>query len=356
MALDYYSVLQVSYNASPEEVKLAYRRLAKMYHPDANADDTEKAEIFKVVSEAYKVLSDEDKKAAYDLRLLLGVYDDYHPSDVNYTYDARTRSFRYRYYRRRDPVTYSKKTYAAVSLFIAFIASAIWAVPVSLTWYSSAYNYEKAVEYYQQGQYFTALNTLDRAINDFGSKNTEACMLAATILMNHFGQYSYAMEYTNRGFSMAKTDREKAGFLYVKALCLKAGANYYTAIQQLEEAKMLEPRYDSLYYAMANIQAFHLDSYAPALENYNTLLQMNGNFADAYYGRAYTYFKQGENQKALVDINRYLSYNIQNGKAYLLKGELELRSGHREEACHYIKKASLTHAREANLLQKEYCE
>lgn len=355
MALDYYNILEVGYNASQEEVKLAYRRLAKMYHPDVNADDAEKAEMFKVVSEAYKVLSDEDRKAAYDLRLLLGVYDDYLP-DANRTYDTRSRSFRYRSYKRRDPVTYSKKTYVAVSLFVLFVASAIWAVPVGLTWYSSAYNYEQGVERYNKGQYFPALNSLDRAINDFGSKNTEACALAATILMNHFGQYSYAIEYANRGLTMAKTDREKVKLLYVKALCLKAGANYYTALQQLEEAKLLEPGFDSLYYTIANIQAFHLDNYGPALENYNTLLQMNANFSDAYYERAYTYFRKGENHKAMQDINHYLSLNTEDGRAYLLKGELELRSGHRDEACYYIKKASLTHAREAGKLRLDYCD
>lgn len=355
MALNYYNVLEVGYNASQEEVKLAYRRLAKMYHPDVNADDAEKAEMFKVISEAYKVLSDEDRKAAYDLRLLLGIHDDYLP-DANHTYDARSRSYRYRNYKRRDPVTYSKKTYIAVSLFMLFVASAIWAVPLGLTWYSSAYNYEKGVELYNKGQYFTALNSLDRAINDFGSKNTEACILAATILMKHFGQYSYAIEYANRGLTMAETDHEKVSFLYIKALCLKAGANYYTAIQQLEEAKLLEPAFDSLYYAIANIHAFHLDNYAPALENYNAVLQINVDFADAYYERAYTYFKKGENRKAMLDINRYLSLNAEDGRAYLLKGELELRSGHSDEACYYIKKASLTHKREASKLSLDYCD
>ena len=353
MALDYYSILDVGYNASQEDVKLAYRKLAKMYHPDVNADDAEKAEMFKVVSEAYKVLSDEDRKAAYDLRLLLGVYEQV--PDASYTYDARTRSFRYRNYKRRDPVTYSRKTYVAVSLFIVFVASTIWVVPVGLTWYSSAYNYEKGVELYQNGQYFEALNSLDRAINDFGSKNSEACMLAATILMKKFSQYSYAIDYADKGLQMAKTDHEKVRFLYIKALCLKAGTNYYTAIQHLEEAKLLEPGFDSLYYTIANIQAFHLDNYAPALENYNTLLQLNNTFADAYYERAYIHFKRGDNYEAMQDINHYLSLRTDDGKAFLLKGELELRSGHPDDACYYIKKASLTHEKEASKLSEAYC-
>ena len=73
---DYYEVLDVSYNASAEDIKLAYRQLAKQYHPDANAGDKEKEEMFKLMSEAYNILSDTDKKASYDLSLLLGLYED----------------------------------------------------------------------------------------------------------------------------------------------------------------------------------------------------------------------------------------------------------------------------------------
>ena len=62
---DYYEVLGINKNASADEIKRAYRKMAKKYHPDVNksADAEEK---FKEVNEAYEVLSDPDKKAAYD--------------------------------------------------------------------------------------------------------------------------------------------------------------------------------------------------------------------------------------------------------------------------------------------------
>ena len=63
---DYYDVLGVSKNATADEIKKAYRKLARQYHPDVNKDNPDAAEKFKECSEAYSVLSDEQKRAQYD--------------------------------------------------------------------------------------------------------------------------------------------------------------------------------------------------------------------------------------------------------------------------------------------------
>ena len=63
---DYYEVLEISKNASGEEIKKAYRKLAIKYHPDKNPGDTVAEEKFKEAAEAYEVLSDDNKRARYD--------------------------------------------------------------------------------------------------------------------------------------------------------------------------------------------------------------------------------------------------------------------------------------------------
>lgn len=63
---DYYEVLQVQRTATDQEIKSSYRKLAMQYHPDRNPDNKDAEEKFKECNEAYAILSDADKRAAYD--------------------------------------------------------------------------------------------------------------------------------------------------------------------------------------------------------------------------------------------------------------------------------------------------
>lgn len=69
---DLYKLLELNSNASVQEIKNSYRKLAKKYHPDLNPGNKEYEQIFKEITAAYSILSDEEKRRKYDN----GFYDD----------------------------------------------------------------------------------------------------------------------------------------------------------------------------------------------------------------------------------------------------------------------------------------
>ncbi len=67
---NYYNILEINSDVDQEEIKMAFRRLARRYHPDVNPNDQTAEDKFKEINEAYNILSDESKRQQYDLQLL----------------------------------------------------------------------------------------------------------------------------------------------------------------------------------------------------------------------------------------------------------------------------------------------
>ena len=87
MAKDYYKILGVDRNATQEEIKKAYRKLALKYHPDRNPGDKSAEEKFKEINEAYAVLSDPEKRKKYDMLGAEGFGQQFSEEDIFRNFD-----------------------------------------------------------------------------------------------------------------------------------------------------------------------------------------------------------------------------------------------------------------------------
>ena len=114
MIKNYYKILGVDILSSKEDIKRAYRELAKQYHPDRNPDNPESESMFKEIQEAYSVLSDDDERAHYDIQLKYVI-----ETPKEYIYDCPEPP--------QDTITIKKKTIklAAIFVVIAIIASIV---------------------------------------------------------------------------------------------------------------------------------------------------------------------------------------------------------------------------------------
>lgn len=91
---DYYKILGVSENATTEEIKQAYKKLAMKYHPDRNPGDKEAEEKFKEINEAYSVLSDPEKRKQYDQLRRIGTAYEYKDFPGGFNFEEVFNNFR----------------------------------------------------------------------------------------------------------------------------------------------------------------------------------------------------------------------------------------------------------------------
>ena len=117
-----YDTLEVGHGASQEDIKRKYYQLAKKYHPDSQ-NNTQNAQKFVKINQAYEILGDEKKRKSYDSSFFSSQYTQYNQSNYNYTYESE----RDRRYREQEEAAYNepfisllRKSYFSVFLGLCY--------------------------------------------------------------------------------------------------------------------------------------------------------------------------------------------------------------------------------------------
>lgn len=339
--MDYYKILGIRHSASIKEIKLAYRKLAKKYHPDRNQGNVEAEEKFKLITEAYNILSNSTKKAMYDFSIRQGAFAQ--PWVNTYTYQETAQEHfktQKKHKSRRYPFqSMRKKKKLSVTPYLVGIMLVIALISYKAINFSSYYYFNNGLKQYQAKQYPLALQSFEQSFDFFGSNNITAYLLASKILIEEYQNYDQALGYINKGLGLKGDNVIKAKLYYLKGKCLKNLNQFKSAYTNFKLASIMELPLDSLHYELAELNCFVFKNYENAIKSFNALIAINPAFANAYLGRAYSFQQMEEHQKAVEDIKIFLKLNDREGTAYYLKAVSEIALKHPKTACEDLQKA-----------------
>lgn len=288
---DYYQLLGLSQAASKEEVKAAFKKLAVTLHPDKNPGNPLTEELFKQINEAYQVLSDKDKRAVYDLKLLYAAnpplphYPEYSQepqsdyASPRPTYQRRAFSYgRSRYASRVEyaPGYVRKMSILMGTLFVLFL--------VGVVYFSLWMNHRNALEYYQEaleeGKSTAAMLKFSEAIS-FDKEFWQAYYQRGGLRMTLLGDYRHARNDFNA--ALRYTDKPSASMYYNRGLCSYQLKQYREALADFNQALRLDTRNGSAYYLRSLTYLITQDT-TRACQDWRQAVQLGVNFPEDSLG------------------------------------------------------------------------
>jgi curved DNA-binding protein CbpA len=342
MLVDYYQVLGLSRSASQIEIKAAFRKLAKELHPDKHGGDPSTEALFKEVNEAYEILSNIEKKMAYDKRVYLEtiqVARSYSPpASTTYTspnpagYAPRRRAY------AATQLVYSKWTIMYGKIFVVLLIMFVTLFPILLEYSFSLYYYNLGMKDLESGQLDDALDNFGHAMRDLGARSTEAAIKSAEIVMARNSNFE-VVSYTRLGLSYAVKRAHKAQLYYMQGIARRNLHRLAGAEESLIAALNLHYNSDSIYNELAPLYAYQLHKYSKAIATYDSLMRFHPDETENFLHRGFCYQKLGRHQAAIDDFNYYLTNSGPNGSAYYLKGVSQISLEQIDSACYNFNQA-----------------
>ncbi|MDW7695116.1 DnaJ domain-containing protein [Flammeovirgaceae bacterium SG7u.111] len=400
---DYYKILGVSEGATPVEIKKAYKRLALRYHPDRTGNDTKAGEYFKLVNEAYQVLSDEERKMGYDiLRRYQILQAEAIVSNASVEAErpkrhqrtsqrARTNRGAGRYYDRRKAEKENTAIAFLVILSISFIILFYYMVSTYLEnermEERRAYRaslFSEAQYKYTIKDYEGAVAELDTLLDDMPD-NGAAYDLKDRVIDDiglnakrsfDDGKYEQALVY----YEMLNRLNELRGkdLKFRLGECLEAQGLFEEAIGQYKEILDTNPREIEAHYKIGKVYYEGVKDLNKAEEFFANASRLAIAFYKTSYGAAYTivldpselshlhfelfinkarlHLSQGNLEQAHYDCNWALILRPNIALGYLISGNIYLEEGKSVQACLEWAKAISLGNKVALGKKKEYCK
>lgn len=358
---DYYAILSLSRFASPAEIKHAYRAKAKLYHPDLHPGQPEYEEAFKLVNEAYEVLSNKERKAHYDYIFSSQELEvnqrtetqPYQRPSTAYTQRPTNKGSSTWY---NSSYEYSTKVKLQGAAFVLFIILLVTGGPLGLEIWQSEKDFAEGMEFYEDGNYFAAINRFELSMRDIGFRNTEACSLVSRILIYHYREYEYALSYLDRGIEYSDDPEVTATLQYWKGIVLAKTGHYDSSVGFFKESMDYTGDVDSVLFQLGSIYTYNLKIYDVGLEYFDQINDAAAYAVELEFGRGFCHYHTGQYLDAITEFQKVVRTAPRNGPAYLMMGMAKIKLNQEDGACVDLHKALELGVRAAEKAIKSKCE
>ncbi len=356
MGETYYQILGLSVKATEDEIKSAYKRLARKYHPDVNQGSKTHEEQFKKVLEAYQTLSDQRKKDLYDVKLLYRTFTNPLRSGApDAIYRGVPKSRRQKEeeeYRKRRPEREAYREYTGppkrekVTLHSAAITlMGIGVLVMIMLWFGDIMNHFTAKEHLERGDYAVAL--------EFDDEYGEA----------YFARYLDRKKYTNNqkillhdlNLALRYIDNPGSTIYLERAKVFFQMDSVSNSISDFLKAKTVNAKCDTAFYALAELYAYHLNQPKIALRYYDSTLLITPKSYQASFGKGFMLYRLKKFSLAIKQFD--YSFDLNNGdkRLYFYRGSAKLANGDSTNACSDLDQSLTMGMEEAKPLVDRFC-
>ncbi|WP_210462703.1 J domain-containing protein [Rufibacter roseolus] len=345
MKKNYYHILGVSPSASVAEIKAAYKRLALKWHPDKNPHDTHAEERFKQVNDAYQVLSNPRRRAAFDLQ------QQYEKSQrqahahamPRYHHTRQPAGFRERHYRQR-PQKHTHFSRHDLQVVLGVVVAAVllvmglyfgWRQIASSRALKQAQEAEKQRLWKQADEAYSTVLEHKPALE--GARVRRGA-LRLTYLKNPTGaieDYSAVLRESENPKAAWYAARGK-GYLQTK--------QYQQALQDLNKAIALDGAQAGAYLDRGVVHLQLEDNWPAAEADITTYLRKaprpSAHTTEALLYRTFALYRMQQLQKAWQDTEQALRQSPANPKAFYLQAKIKQAQGDSTRGCALLSKAA----------------
>ncbi len=312
---DYYSVLGIPPSSSQDEIKAAYRKLVRQFHPDKNFGNEKQ---FKLIQEAYEVLSDNRKRDHFDAQLAYETYTNDPDELAKFLRDQKNKPKRYRPpaddEEEEEPAR--RFVFNSTSALIAGIVLIIAGVNVFIFKNSVGTDSAEEIDY---GNY-SYDTSADKLSKDYFQK---------AMHYFHENNMEFALIYFKKAIDISPSDPK---LYFNRGLAYYVRKDYKSALKDLDQTAELDANYKNVFWIRAKVK-YDMDDNPGAIADFTEAIKYDPRNDSLYFNRGLAYYYINKYDMAIRDIDRAIELNPRQGQYYFDRGDAKQMAGDEDGTC-----------------------